>query len=140
MQFSLDMRLLSGYPSSSTVLLKGGSVQLLEHAAAQSANNHSTTWQKNHTIVSHDHMSLDSDESVQEIATKGLDIATLLRDPTIPIHFLPGFECQYAACLWNHDRSSLRVWHAISRFDIRYWANNTAAHGSSWLCSCQGRA
>jgi len=41
--FPLEIRLLSGYPSSSTVLLKGGSVQLVEHTTAQSTNNHSMT-------------------------------------------------------------------------------------------------
>jgi len=90
--FPLEIRLLPGCPSSSTVLLKGGSVQLLEHTTAQSANNHSMTWHKNHTIVSHDHLPLESDESVQEITTKGLDIATLLHHPTIPLHLMPSFE------------------------------------------------
>lgn len=41
--YPLEIRLLLGYPPSSTVLLKGGSVQLLEHTTAQSANNHSTS-------------------------------------------------------------------------------------------------
>jgi len=38
--FPLEFRLVPGDPSLSTVLLKGGSVQLLEHTTAQSANNH----------------------------------------------------------------------------------------------------
>jgi len=41
--FPLEIRLLLGYPSLSTVLLKRGSVQLLEHSTAQSANNNSTS-------------------------------------------------------------------------------------------------
>jgi len=51
------------------------------------------TWYNSHTIVPHDHLPLESDKSVQEITTKGLDIATLLRHPTIPLHFMPRFAC-----------------------------------------------
>lgn len=92
--FPLEIRLLPGYPSSSTtVLLKGGSVQLLEHTTAQTANKHSMTWDDNHTIVSHDHLPLEFDESAQGVTTKGLDIATLFHHPTIPLRFMPSFEC-----------------------------------------------
>ncbi len=91
--FPLEIRLLPGYPSSSTVVLKGGSVQLLEHTTAQSATNLSMTWHNNHTIVSNDHLPLESDDCAQEITTKGLDIAPLLHYPTIPLYLLPSFEC-----------------------------------------------
>lgn len=92
--FPLDIRLALGTSSSlPTVLLKGGSVQLLEHTTAQSADNHSMTWHNTHTIVSHTPLPLEPHPSVPEITAKGLDIAPFLHHPTIPLHLMPSFEC-----------------------------------------------
>lgn len=92
--FPLDIRLSRGTSLSlPPVLLTGGSVQLLEHTTAQSADNHSRTWHSTHTLVSRDPLPLEPHASVPVITAKGLDIAPLLHHPTIPLHLMPSFEC-----------------------------------------------
>ena len=77
----------------SAVLLKSCLMQLLANTAIQSENNTQNHWTNKHTIASRDLRSLEPKAGAPSITTKGLDMGLLLRNPSIPLHYAPTFEC-----------------------------------------------